>query len=337
MLVATSDYVIPDAGAFRAAVQGVAPRALPGDLVISGITASRTESGYGYLDLAAGADPLASVPQTLSRFVEAPDLDTATQTQAVGNFLWNAGILLFTVQTVAATYRAHVPNKVQVVTRAMEETQADLGFTRLAVDAWRHAEDISTDYATVELADNLVVMTYGADWSVLGRWDAVRMKNTQDADGNVCSEQATAIDCKGSLSQAAPPGQQVIGIGLQDTMVVARGDAVLVPPKADAQRVKEAVSAPKAKDASQGGAIAARLPPVGLARKQYRERTLPSQTHRGASHCGPFPTITSPPARSLDRGQGHGPRHFGLNRETGDGKPIDLFPAGCCAPDANPR
>ena len=251
MLVAPSDHVIPDASAFRAAVQAAAPRALAGDLVTFGIAPTRPETGYGYLELTAGADASASEPQSLARFVEKPDLDSATQMLAAGNFLWNAGIFLFTAKAVIAAYRTHAPALVDAVAASLDKADADLGFTRLDPGAWAQAEDISIDYAIMEKADNLAVMPYGAGWSDLGGWDAVWMESAQDDAGNACSAEATAIDCTDTLLRSETPGQQVVGIGLDNMMVVAMGDAVMVTPKDQAQRVKDAVAALKAKGASQ--------------------------------------------------------------------------------------
>ncbi len=251
MLVAPSDHVIPDQAAFRAAVLAAAPRAQAGDLVTFGIAPTRPETGYGYLELAAGSDAAATAPQTLARFVEKPDLTAATEMLEAGNFLWNAGIFLFTAETVIAAYRTHAPTLVAAVSKALENASSDLGFTRLDPEAWAEAEDISIDYAIMEKADNLAVMPFGAGWSDLGGWDAVWMESDQDEAGNVCSNDATAIDCQDTLLRSETPGQQVVGIGLENMMVVAMGDAVLVAPKDKAQRVKEAVSALKAKGISQ--------------------------------------------------------------------------------------
>ncbi|SPF81786.1 mannose-1-phosphate guanylyltransferase/mannose-6-phosphate isomerase [Pseudoprimorskyibacter insulae] len=251
MLVAPSDHVIPDAEAFRATVAAAAPRAKAGDLVTFGITPDRPETGYGYLELAAGADATAAEPQSLARFVEKPDAERAAEMLAAGNFLWNAGIFLFTAGTILAAYRAHAADLVEAVSAAVEGAGTDLGFTRLAPEAWAGAKDISIDYAIMEKADNLAVMPYAAGWSDLGGWDAVWMESAKDEAGNACSAQATAIDCQGTLLRSETDGQQVVGIGLEDMMVVAMSDAVLVAPKAEAQRVKEAVSALKAKGASQ--------------------------------------------------------------------------------------
>ncbi|WCE68559.1 mannose-1-phosphate guanylyltransferase/mannose-6-phosphate isomerase (plasmid) [Sulfitobacter faviae] len=251
MLVAPSDHLIPQADAFRETVQAAVSRAQQGDLVTFGITPTRPETGYGYLELAEGSDAQADSPQALARFVEKPEAARAADMVAAGNFLWNAGIFLFTAETLIAAYRAHAPELLAAVEAALKDADTDLGFTRLAPEAWSEAEDISIDYAIMEKTDNLAVMPYRHEWSDLGGWDAVWMESPQDTAGNATSDHATAIDCSNSLLRSETPGQEVVGIGLDDMMVIAMSDAVLVAPKAQAQRVKEAVAALKAKGASQ--------------------------------------------------------------------------------------
>ncbi|WP_435988392.1 mannose-1-phosphate guanylyltransferase/mannose-6-phosphate isomerase [Sulfitobacter sp. SH24] len=251
MLVAPSDHLIPQADAFRETVQAAVPRAQEGDLVTFGITPTRPKTGYGYLELAAGSDAQADTPQALARFVEKPEAACAADMVAAGNFLWNAGIFLFTAETLIAAYRVHAPDLLAAVEAALKDADTDLGFTRLAPEAWSDAKDISIDYAIMEKADNLAVMPYRHEWSDLGGWDAVWMESPQDMAGNATSDHATAIDCSNSLLRSETPGQEVVGIGLDDMMVIAMSDAVLVAPKAQAQRVKEAVAALKAKGASQ--------------------------------------------------------------------------------------
>ena len=251
MLVAPSDHVIPDTDAFAATVQAAVPRAQSGDLVTFGITPTRPETGYGYLELAAGADAGADTPQTLARFVEKPDADRATKMLAADNFLWNAGIFLFTADAIITAYETHVPALLKAVTDALNKADPDLGFTRLDPAAWAKADDISVDYAIMEKADNLAVMPFGAGWSDLGGWDAVWMESGPDAQGNVCSDNATAIDCTDTLLRSETDGLQLVGIGLDNVVAIAMGDAVLVADKSKAQRVKEAVDALKAKGSSQ--------------------------------------------------------------------------------------
>lgn len=251
MLVTPSDHVIPDATEFRRAVEAALPRAQAGDLITFGITPLRAETGYGWLELPQGADATASLPQSLVRFVEKPDLGRAQAMLAAGNFLWNAGIFLFTARTVLDAYRTHAPQLMAAAEAAVDGASGDLGFTRLAADAWAQLDEISIDYAIMERADNLAVMPFAAGWSDLGGWDAVWLESAPDAAGNVTSSHATAIDCRDTLLRSETPGLELVGIGLDDIIAVAMNDAVLVAHKSDSQRVKEAVTALRARGVKQ--------------------------------------------------------------------------------------
>jgi len=249
MLVAPSDHVVPDAAAFRVAVTRGAEAAKAGDLVTFGIRPDRPETGYGYLELASegqGGDPV-----KLKRFVEKPDAAKAAEMLAAGTYLWNAGIFLFEVKTILAAFEAHAPGLMDPVRRAVEGGQADLGFLRLDPDPWGEAEEISIDYAVMERASNLSVVPYDQGWSDLGDWEAVLRDSPRDGDGVATHGPATAIDCKDTLLRSEADGLEVVGIGLQDAVVVALPDAVLVADRARTQDVKHAVQALKDKGAKQ--------------------------------------------------------------------------------------
>jgi mannose-1-phosphate guanylyltransferase/mannose-6-phosphate isomerase len=172
VLVAPSDHVIPDAAAFRAAVLAGEAPAKAGRLVTFGVTPDRPETGYGYLELQAKPDGL--TPVGLSRFVEKPDEAAAKAMLAAGNYLWNAGIFLFSARTMIAAFDTHAPALRAPVGQAYADAAPDLGFLRLAPAPWAAADDISIDYAIMERADNLTVIQLATAWSDLGNWDAVR-------------------------------------------------------------------------------------------------------------------------------------------------------------------
>ncbi len=251
MLVAPSDHVIPDADAFRVCVSAAMAEAQAGTLVTFGITPTQPETGYGYLELAGTADPGAQSPQPLTRFVEKPDAARAVQMLAAGHFLWNAGIFLFSVRAILAAFEAHAPQLMEGARAAVAQAETDLDFTRLAAGPWDGLEEISVDYAIMEKADNLAVMPYRGAWSDLGGWDAVWARSAPDDSGTVCTGHATAIDCTDTLLRSEADKLELVGIGLDDIVVVAMPDAVLVAKKSQGQRVKEAVAALKAKGASQ--------------------------------------------------------------------------------------
>ncbi|MCC0076863.1 MAG: mannose-1-phosphate guanylyltransferase/mannose-6-phosphate isomerase [Rhodobacter sp.] len=251
MLVAPSDHVIPDSAAFRDAVQAAAARAQAGDLVTFGITPNRAETGYGYLELAAGADAGAAAPQPLARFIEKPDAARAAEMVAAGTYLWNAGIFLFRADTLIEAFRQHAPKILTAVDKSVSGAARDLSFCRLDPGTWAKAPAISIDYAIMEKASNLAVMPYAAGWSDLGSWDSVWKESGPDSAGNVCSDHATAIDCTDSLLRSESGRVELVGIGLSDIIAIATDDAVLVAHKSESQRVKEAVTALKARGAAQ--------------------------------------------------------------------------------------
>lgn len=251
MLVAPSDHVIPDSTTFRAAVAAAAPAAVRGDFVTFGITPTRPETGYGYLEIAPGGEHDAATPQPLARFVEKPDAPSAIRMLTSGNYLWNAGIFLLPVRAVVAAYRRHAKEMTLLVEQALADSRRDLGFTRLAPESWETIDPISIDYAIMEKAKTLSVMPYSGVWSDLGSWDAVWRQMEQSEDGNACSAHATAIDCRNTLLRSETPGQELVGIGLEDIVAVAMPDAVLVARKSDSQKVSEAVTKLRSLDMPQ--------------------------------------------------------------------------------------
>ncbi len=175
---------------------------------------------------------------------------------ASGNFLWNAGIFLFSVQTALQAFHNHAPGLVAPVQAALDQAQADLGFLRLASGPWSQAEDISIDFAVMERAQNLDVMPFSAGWSDLGDWAAIWREAARDARGNAISGDVIEIDCENNLLRAESGDQVLVGIGLSDMIAVAMKDAVLVAPRARAQEVKAAVAALKAREARQAESFA---------------------------------------------------------------------------------
>ena len=255
MLVAPSDHVVPDAPAFRAAVMAGAEAAKAGQLVTFGIRPDHAETGYGYLELAEDPGDFAARPLALTRFVEKPDATRAQEMLAAGNYLWNAGIFLFSVPTILAAFRAHAPDLIDPVQKAVDQARPDLGFLRLAPEPWAGADDISIDYAVMERAENLSVVPFAHGWSDLGGWDAVWREADRDARGVATSGPATALDCDDTLLRSEDDGLEVVGIGLKNIITVAMPDAVLVADAGRAQDVKAAVAALKAKAARQATAF----------------------------------------------------------------------------------
>lgn len=252
MLVAPSDHMMPDSDAFRSAVAKGVKAAEKGKLVLFGIRPDRPETGYGYLELNGQTEDGVT---SLKCFVEKPDAENAQRMVDAGGFLWNAGIFLFRAADIIAAFNEHAPNLIAPVEKAVADAVPDLGFLRLAPEAWEQAEDVSIDYAIMEKASDLAVVPYDALWSDLGGWDAVWRAMDRNADGVATTDGVTAIDCKNSVLRSESPQVELVGIGVEDIVAVAMNDAVLVAHKDRAQDVKKAVSELKKKSALQAEAF----------------------------------------------------------------------------------
>lgn len=260
ILVAPSDHAIADPMAFRATVQRGVAAAQAGQIVTFGITPTRAETGYGWLEVdgQVSGDAVA-----LRRFVEKPDPVRAAEMLAERRFLWNAGIFLFTARTIIAAFDKYCPAILSPVRAAVEGSNPDLGFLRLDPQAWERVESISIDYAVMERAPNLSVVPFAGQWTDLGGWDAVATEMETDGCGNSLSGDATAIDCKDTLLRSDNASVELVGIGLKDVIVVAMDDAVLVVDRSHAQDVKKAVQALKDKGAKQAETFATDHRPWG--------------------------------------------------------------------------
>lgn len=242
MLVASSDHVIADPRRFCDVVKAGLPAARDGQIVTFGIRPDRAETGYGWLELSArpGAD-FSPVPQPLKSFVEKPDSARAETMLQDGQYLWNAGIFLFSIGSILTAFEAHAPDILKRARQAVAASTEDLDFTVFAAGPWQDMPDMSVDYAVMEHICNLSVVPYAGAWSDLGGWQAVWREYDPDEQGMVTTGPTTAIECTNSLLRAENPDQQLVGIGLDSIVAIAMADAVLVAHKDRVQDVKLAV------------------------------------------------------------------------------------------------
>ncbi len=238
LLVLPSDHVITDETAFRSAVQAAANAAEAGKLVTFGIVPTGPETGYGYIKAADGQGLRA-----VERFVEKPDLDTASGYVASGQYYWNSGMFLFKASRYLQELERFQPAMLAGSRTAWQQSRRDADFTRLDKDAFTAVPSDSIDYAVMEKTADAVVIPLDAGWNDVGSWTALRDVSQQDGEGNAHQGDVIAIDCRNTYAY----GQRLVAmVGLDDVIVVETDDAVLVGKADRMQEVKTVVAQLKA-------------------------------------------------------------------------------------------
>ncbi len=240
LLVMPSDHLVRDEAAFARAIETALPAAEAGWLVTFGITPDRAETGYGYI---REGEEVGEGTRRAERFLEKPDPVTAARLVADGRHYWNAGIFLFRADAFLAALEVHAPEILDAARRSVEGAQRE--GARLLPDAaaFASARSISIDYAVMEKADRVAVVPVSMGWSDIGSFDALHEVGGKDGDGNVLAGEAVAIGSRNCLIRS--DGPPVYGVGLENLIVIATADAILVVPRGESQRVREAVEAMK--------------------------------------------------------------------------------------------
>jgi len=243
LLVMPSDHVINDVAAFRTAIEAALPLARDGWLITFGITPDKPETGYGYIR--RGAE-IAGGVYKVEAFVEKPDLARAQSYLAAGDYSWNGGIFLFRADTYLAALERYQPLMVAAVRAALERGERGDGFIRPDAEAFLASPAESIDYAVMEKSDRVAVVPVEMGWSDVGSWDALHLLGPDDGEGNVIQGDVVAIDTRNCLIRSEGP--VVTTVGVENLIIVATRDAVMVLPRGASQAVKQVVEALKARE-----------------------------------------------------------------------------------------
>ncbi|WP_419780973.1 mannose-1-phosphate guanylyltransferase/mannose-6-phosphate isomerase [Maridesulfovibrio sp.] len=238
MLVMPSDHAIHNLEKFNSAISAAVQSARSGDLVLFGIVPDRPEIGYGYIRTSGEFEPM--VPQLVQAFVEKPDLETAKSYLRSGEYLWNAGIFLFSPDVFLEHLQELEPEIYSSCQAAVEKARVDLDFVRLDEESFMSSPAESVDYAVIEKVDNLSVVPFDGGWSDIGSWDSLMNERESDSAGNVITGDVLAKNVGNSFLHSS---SRLLGVvGVDDVIVVETTDAVLVAGREHGQEVSGLVN-----------------------------------------------------------------------------------------------
>lgn len=244
MLVLAADHMVAEQSAFAAAVADATTLAYDDYLVTFGIVPVAPETGFGYIERREAL----GVGYQVARFVEKPDLKTAKDYVASGNYLWNSGMFCFKAGVLLAELAKHAP-EVAIASEACWQAMQPLknqNMAEISAELFKQVPDISIDYAVMEKSDKVAVVCGGFGWNDIGSWNAVRDLIEPDDAQNRALGEAIFVDTHNTFVQSE--SRLVATVGINDLMIIDTQDALLVAHSDKAQDVKKVVAQLKSKN-----------------------------------------------------------------------------------------
>ncbi len=235
LLMSPSDHHIADVPAFHAAIDEGRAAAEAGDIVTFGIEPDHAATGFGYIAAGSGEGV-----RRVERFIEKPAAERAQAMLDEGGHYWNAGIFLARGSTWLAAMERHVPAIVAAARAALGTANRDGRTIRPGTEEFARSPSQSIDYAVMEKEENISVVPVSMGWSDIGSWQALFEAAARDDGDNSVGQGHVALDSAGTLIRSSGP--RIAAIGVEGLVIIATQDAVLVVPRDQSQRVREAAA-----------------------------------------------------------------------------------------------
>jgi mannose-1-phosphate guanylyltransferase/mannose-6-phosphate isomerase len=241
--VLAADHVFRDGRRFAELCREAAEAAGKGAIVTFGIKPDHAATGYGYIRPGAPLDE--NNVRNVAVFVEKPDRSTAERFVEEG-YLWNSGNFVFRADVMLEEIKRFEPDMASAAEEAVAKARQDLDFLVLDAGGFARAPKKSIDYAVMERTEKAAVIAADVGWSDVGLWSTVWRLSERDENGNSLRGDAVAIDSHDVLVRS--DGHLAAVVGLNNVIVVATEDAVLVADQNQADKVKQLVDELKARN-----------------------------------------------------------------------------------------
>jgi mannose-1-phosphate guanylyltransferase/mannose-6-phosphate isomerase len=241
VLASAADHIVTDTASFLASCRSARDAAERGYIVTFGVKPDRPAIDYGYI---CAGPAVGEGVYTVKNFFEKPDAPTASRYIKEG-YLWNSGNFMFSADTILDDYRAFEPKSADAVAAAVANAGSDLGFVTLAPESFAQARAISVDFAIMENTKRAAVVPASFGWSDVGSWQAVWELTQGDSSGNAAKGEALFLET--SNSYVASDKALVALLGVENLVVIATEDAVLVARRDNLGEMKQLVEKVKIK------------------------------------------------------------------------------------------
>ena len=243
MLIAPSDHWIENETEFIKNIETSFSACAANDILMTlGIQPNSPNTGYGYIQFETENSEIKKV----KNFTEKPNLEKAEQFLKSGDYLWNAGIFVWSAKSIITAFEKSLPDMVALFNQGNScwNTELEKGFIK---ENYKKSENISIDFGVMEKANNVHVLPVDFGWNDLGTWGSLYDKLDKDSQKNaVIGDNTIFRDASGNMIKTQS-GKRVVIQGLQDFIVVEKDDVLLICPKSAEQDIKEITADVKSK------------------------------------------------------------------------------------------
>lgn len=235
MLVAPSDHWIDDENQFAKNIKTAFNACATQDILMTlGIQPNYPNTGFGYIQFNESSSEIKRV----KKFTEKPNLETAKQFLKSGDYLWNAGIFVWSVKSILKAFKTSLPEMVSILDDRSKVYNTDLEYNFIKRN-YTKCENISIDFGIMEKAENVQVLPVDFGWNDLGTWGSLYNKLEKDSEENAVVGAKTIFrDARGNMIRTQS-GKKVVIQGLSNFIIVEKEDVLLIIPKKDEQDIKQ--------------------------------------------------------------------------------------------------
>ena len=238
MVVLPSDHLINDEEEFRHVILE-ADKFIENNknaIITLGMEPTRAETGYGYIKCSENRNkPIKNEVIKVEKFVEKPNKELANEYISSGNYLWNGGMFIWTVENILSEVSKYSPNTFEALYKIEEVEEEKL--QDLINKEYVNTEAISIDYSVLEKSKEVYVIPSDFGWDDIGSWEAIERYTEKDDLGNVVIGQAKSL--KGNNNLLVSSNYKVIVEGLSDIYLIENDGKIIVGPKSNVVNVKE--------------------------------------------------------------------------------------------------
>ena len=238
LLILSSDHKIENDENFRNVIEKGVPHAMNGRLVTFGIIPDSPETGYGYIK---SFNELSEerTSSKINKFIEKPHIELANSFIKDKHYVWNSGIFLFKASTILDELKKFEPEIIRICDESLKQGKEDLDFFRINEQIFKKCPNIPIDIAVMEKTNLGSVLTLKAGWDDIGSWESIWKNSKKDSNGNTLKGKSLMEGAKNCYIRSEE--RLIVGIDINNLIVVETNDAVLISKKESTQKVKKIV------------------------------------------------------------------------------------------------